>query len=439
MAPSTQFRHVEDVIDASPISRMQYGVYITCFFLVGIDGFDSAVVAFLAPVIRQEWQLGPNSLALLLTAALLGGIIGSVLLGPAADIFGRTRTVLVATVTYGAMTALSYFAQNLMTLFLLRLAAGICFGGVLPCAIALTAEFSPARRRSFLITAMFCGFMIGAASAGFLVAWMAPLMGWRAVMVVGGSAAVVIAAIAGFVLPESLNFLVAKKANPALIKHSLQRIAPHVAATGWMPEEPLANVRATTSALFRARPIFGTMLLWICSFVALMCVYLLSSWLPILLTTEGYSLTQASVATAMFQIGGLVGCVLLGLVMDKFNPSRVLMITWAGSAISLLGLAVFAHMPIAASVAIFLAGFSIPGGQIGSSAYAAAWYPTHVRATGISWMGGVGRVGSLLGALVMGGLLSIGLHMSAIIAMLGLPMVVAAWAIGRHGRVRIEN
>jgi MFS transporter, AAHS family, 4-hydroxybenzoate transporter len=87
---------------------------------------------------------------------------------------------------------------------------------------------------------------------------------------------------------------------------------------------------------------------------------------------------------------------------------------------------------------IFCAGFCIPGAQVGASAYAAAWYPTRVRATGISWMSGMGKVGSMLGSLSGGGLLALGFGMSAILALLAIPMTIAAVAMALHEKVRIE-
>lgn len=168
--------------------------------------------------------------------------------------------------------------------------------------------------------------------------------------------------------------------------------------------------------------------------MGLMVVYLLANWMPLLLTGEGYSLRQASLVTAMFQIGGTTGAILIGLLMDRYRPNRVLATAFLFASVLVASIGLLAGWPIAAAAVIFLAGFCIPGGQVGASAYAAAWYPTHVRATGISWMSGCGRIGSILGSVSGGALLALGFGMPAILALLAIPMLIAAAAMWFHER-----
>ncbi len=219
----------------------------------------------------------------------------------------------------------------------------------------------------------------------------------------------------------------------------MARIAPAIVTAGWAPEAEPAPLASPAKALFDARPIAGTLLLWLAAFMGMMCIYLLSNWMPLLLTKEGYSLRQASLVTAMFQVGGTTGAILLGMAMDRFKPNRVLAIAWAFAGVFAVAMGVVAHIPVAIAIAIFLAGFCIPGAQCGASAYAAAWYPTQVRTTGVSWMSGMGRIGSLLGSVSAAGLLALGLGMSAIVALLAIPMTIAATAMVLHERVRVTR
>ena len=430
------YTRVSDVINASRVSSLQVIIFSSCFFIAAIDGFDTAVIGFLAPAIAREWHMQPQSLALLFGAGLLGSILGTPFLGAIADAFGRKSTMLVSTAAFGGLTMLSGWTHDLMSLTVLRFFAGICLGGALPCAIALTSEYSPERRRSSLVTAMFCGFTLGSASVGGLAAWMVPASGWRAVLVSGGLATLLIAGLGWSLLPESLNYLVSRNLRPEEVRRTLARIAPAI-ATDWKPEAEPATVGSPVGALFKARPVAGTLLLWVAAFMGLMCTFLLSNWMPLLLTKEGYSLHRASLVTAMYQIGGTAGAILLGLAMDRFRPNRVLAIASAFAGVFVVAIALFAHMPNAVAVAVFLAGFCIPGSQVGAFAYAAAWYPTRVRATGISWMGGMGRLGSVLGSVSAGGLLALDFEVTAIVALLAIPLVIAAMAMAFHERVRM--
>ncbi len=433
------YRRVSDVINASRVSAFQVGIFVVCFLAVAVDGFDTAVIGFLAPAIAREWQIHLQALGLLFGAGMLGAVIGTAVLGPVADTFGRTRTMLVSTAVFGGLTILSGFVHTPTSLTALRFLSGIGLGGVLPCAIALTAEYSPDQRRSTFVTAMFCGFTLGSASGGFLAAWMAPAFGWRAVLLAGGITPLLVAGVGWAVLPESLSYLVSKSLRPEEVRRTLARIAPAIVTAGWAPEAEPAPLASPAKALFDARPIAGTLLLWLAAFMGMMCIYLLSNWMPLLLTKEGYSLRQASLVTAMFQVGGTTGAILLGMAMDRFKPNRVLAIAWAFAGVFAVAMGVVAHIPVAIAIAIFLAGFCIPGAQCGASAYAAAWYPTQVRTTGVSWMSGMGRIGSLLGSVSAAGLLALGLGMSAIVALLAIPMTIAATAMVLHERVRVTR
>lgn len=432
---SAAYRRVSDVINQNQVSALQITVFTLCFLAVAIDGFDTAVIGFLAPAIAHEWGIRPQALGLLFGAGMLGAVVGTAILGPLADTFGRKRTMLASTALFGGLTILSGCVRDPMSLTVLRFLSGIGLGGVLPCAIALTSEFSPEQRRSSLVTAMFCGFTLGSASGGFLAAWLVPAYGWRSVLLAGGVAPLLVAGLGWAILPESLSYLVARSLRPEEVRRTLARIAPAAPLAGWTPEPEPAAPGTPINALFTTRPIAGTLLLWLAAFMGMMCIYLLSNWMPLLLTREGYSLRQASLETALFQVGGTVGAILLGMTMDRFKPNRVLAVAWTCAAAFVVAMGLLAHVPVAIAVAIFLAGFCIPGAQCGASAYAAAWYPTQVRTTGVSWMSGMGRLGSILGSVSAGGLLALGFGMAAIVALLAIPMTIAAAAIALHDRV----
>jgi AAHS family 4-hydroxybenzoate transporter-like MFS transporter len=438
MEGAGQFR-VSDVINATRISSIQIQVFALCFLTVGIDGLDTSVMGFLAPAIAREWDVAPQSLSFVFGAGMLGSVVGSAILGPIADAFGRARTMLCASATFGVLTVWASGANDLTTLTVLRFCAGIGLGGVLPCAIALTSEYSPDQRRSSLVTAMFCGFTLGAASGGFVAAWMLPAHGWRAVLIAGGITPLVIVLLGWVALPESLSYLVSKSLRLGEVRKTLARIAPNMSAAEWtlVPEPALG--RSPARELFAARPAAGTLLLWAVAFMGLTVVYLLSNWMPLLLTNQGYTLGQASLITAMFQVGGTTGAILIGLMMDRYKPNRVIATASLLAAGFVIAIGSLAHVPAAEAMAIFCAGFCIPGAQVGASAYAAAWYPTRVRATGISWMSGMGRVGSILGSVSGGGLLAMGFGMPAILALLAIPMTIGAIAMALHERVGLES
>ena len=434
-----QFVTASDLVNANPLSRLQYLVIGFCFAIVSVDGFDTAVIGFLAPKIASEWQLQPQGLAALFGAALFGSIAGSVIFGPICDYIGRTRTLVVATLMFGILTVAAGLSQNLTQLIALRFLAGIGLGGVLPCAIALTSEYAPTTRRSALVNAMFCGFTLGAATSGLIAAWLIPVFGWRMVFLAGGLVPVTLAIVSHFILPESLSFLTAKGGREDEIRAVLAKITPGGVPLDWLPQSEVVSAGTSATELFAVRPLSGTLLLWLTAFCGLMSIYLLNSWMPLLLTQQGYSISQASVIGAMFQVGGTLGAIFLGILMDRKKPNRVIAVASLLAGFFLFAIGWFAGQPVLLAGALFCAGVCIPGAQVGSSAYAATWYPTRVRATGISWMSGMGRVGSLIGSVGGGVLVSMGLGIGGILGLLAIPMTVVAAAMAFHERISYKD
>ena len=434
-----QFVTASDLVNANPLSRLQYLVIGFCFAIVSVDGFDTAVIGFLAPKIAAEWQLQPQGLAALFGAALFGSIAGSVIFGPICDYIGRTRTLVVATLMFGILTVAAGLSENLTQLIALRFLAGIGLGGVLPCAIALTSEYAPTTRRSALVNAMFCGFTLGAATSGLIAAWLIPVFGWRMVFLAGGLVPVTLAIVSHFILPESLSFLTAKGGREDEIRAVLAKITPGGVPLDWLPQSEVVSAGTSATELFAVRPLSGTLLLWLTAFCGLMSIYLLNSWMPLLLTQQGYSISQASVIGAMFQVGGTLGAIFLGILMDRKKPNRVIAVASLLAGFFLFAIGWFAGQPVLLAGALFCAGVCIPGAQVGSSAYAATWYPTRVRATGISWMSGMGRVGSLIGSVGGGVLVSMGLGIGGILGLLAIPMTVVAAAMAFHERISYKD
>src|SRR5208337_721584 len=108
----------------------------------------------------------------------------------------------------------------------LRLINGIPLGGMLPLAWALNMEYVPKRYRSTVVTVIMMGFSVGTGFGGPIAVWLIPKLGWQAVFVLGGLAALACAVILFFTLPESIRFLASKGREPGLIAAILQRIAP---------------------------------------------------------------------------------------------------------------------------------------------------------------------------------------------------------------------
>ncbi len=176
-------------------------------------------------------------------------------------------------------------------------------------------------------------------------------------------------------------------------------------------------------------------MLWTTFFMSLMVYYLLASWLPTVIKESGMTLELASYYAMLLQIGGAVGAITIGLLMDRKDPHHVLGVYYTLAAVFIAFIGSAGASGVMLALAVFGAGFGLAGAQIGMGALAAGFYPTANRATGVSWANGVGRFGSGLGAIVGGFLLSLHLGLPITFVIIAVPVVIAAIAVLIKGRI----
>ncbi|CAI1222575.1 4-hydroxybenzoate transporter PcaK [Serratia proteamaculans] len=422
--------NIQDVIDAAPVSAFQWRVLACCFLVVTVDGFDTAAIGFIAPAIRQEWQLDAAHLAPLFGAGLLGLALGALMFGPLADRWGRKTVMLLCVGFFGLTSLLSAMAPDMNTLTLLRFLTGLGLGGAMPNTITLTSEFLPKRRRAGLVTLMFCGFTLGSALGGLVSAQLVPHIGWQGILAIGGIAPLLLLVALAFVLPESPRYRVLRKRQPQKVAALLQRIDGENYDNAWfyLPEQPATT--GSVMALFQRGVLPVTLLLWCVFFMSLMIVYLLSSWLPTLLNNSGIDLQHASWVTAMFQVGGTLGAIVVGQLMDRHNPYRVLMISYGVGALFILLIGFSEGSLWSMAFMVLGTGIGISGSQVGLNALSAMLYPTGCRATGVSWANAIGRCGAILGSLSGAVMLSFNLSFSTIFMLIAIPALIAVLALG---------
>jgi AAHS family 4-hydroxybenzoate transporter-like MFS transporter len=396
---------IADFIDQRPIGGFQVKLLLICAAVLFLDGFDTQAIGYVAPALAKEWGLTRGALGPVLSAGLVGLMIGALVFGPLADRIGRKKIIIFSTAAFGLGALATAFVNDVTTLLVIRFLTGLGLGGAMPNAIAMTSEYNPHRRRATMVMIMFCGFSIGAALGGFLAADLIPRFGWRSVFLVGGIAPLIMVPILVWRLPESIRFLAATGRTPERAAELLKLISPGAAfASGTqfvVHESRLEGLPVLH--LFREGRTAVTLLLWVVFFMSLLDIYFLASWLPTVLNDLGASVSMAVVIGTMLQVGGVVGTFALGSLVDRFS-FRVLALVYFGAVFAVGAIGQLGHSAILVSIAIFAAGFCVVGGQIAANALTAGYYPTSVRATGVGWALGIGRVGSIIGPVV-GGLL----------------------------------
>src|ERR1700712_5403774 len=427
-------------IEQQPVGGFQIGLLLTCAAVLFLDGFDTQAIGYVAPALAKEWGLTKAALGPVFSAGLFGLMIGALVFGPLADRIGRKKIIVFSTLAFGLGTLATAFVQDVGTLLAIRFLTGLGLGGAMPNAVAMTSEFSPHRRRATMVMIMFCGFSVGAALGGLLAAALIPQFGWRSVFVAGGLAPLVLVPILALRLPESVRFLALSGRAHDRVAELLARINPKAAfapGTLFAVYEPhLAGL--TVLHLFRDGRTLATLLLWVVFFMSLLDLYFLSNWLPTVLNDLGASVSSAAVIGSMLQVGGVVGTFALGSVIDRFSFRALALVyfiaVFAVGAIGQLG-----HSVVFVTMAIFAAGFCIVGGQIAANALTAMFYPTSMRSTGVGWALGIGRVGSIVGPLVGGALLTMKWSTGSVFmaaASAALCAALAAFSLSRLAAIR---
>ncbi|WP_024519176.1 MFS transporter [Bradyrhizobium sp. Tv2a-2] len=427
--PSPTVIDVPGYIDRHRVGPFQVHLLLICAAVLFIDGFDTQAIGYVAPALAQEWRLPRSAMGPVFSAGLFGLMIGALIFGTIADRIGRKRIIVLSTAAFGIATLLTVLAPDAPWLIALRFLTGLGLGGAMPNAVALISEFSPHRRRATMVMTMFAGFSIGAAVGGLLAAALIPALGWRSVFVVGGLAPLLLVPILVRALPESIRFLALVGGRDREVAELLRRITPDMppaADVRFVAQEPRLS-GLPVAHLFAEKRAATTLLLWIVFFMSLLDLYLLSNWLPTVLNDLGVSVSVAAAIGAMLQVGGVVGTFTLGRFIDRFS-FRALALTYLCAAGAVAAIGITSHSTGLVTVAIFVAGFCIVGGQIASNALTATFYPTAIRSTGVGWALGIGRIGSIVGPLVGGLLLANQIGPQSLFAVAAIPALAAAAA-----------
>ncbi len=421
---------IQAFINRHPFSKYQWMILVLCFVTVAMDGFDTAIIGFIASDLVQEWGVQKSDLGPVMSAALVGLAFGALTAGPMADRIGRKKVLVLSILVFGGFSLITAFATSLTQLTILRFLTGLGLGAAMPNAATLMSEYAPERRRALLVNLMFVGFPIGSSMGGFISAWMIPHYGWQSVLVLGGVMPLVLAVALIFLLPESARYLAAKNKSQREIASVLRRIAPLPDNTQFVLQETgQIKDKSALGVIFSPRYLVGTIMLCLTYFMGLLIFYLLTSWLPLLIRETGASLSQASVITALFPLGGGIGVLVLGALMDKINPNKVVAVGYllTGVFVCLVGFAT--DNLVLMGVMVFIAGTIMNGAQSSMPALAAGFYPTQGRATGVAWMLGLGRFGGILGAFSGAFLMQAELSFKTIFALLAIPAVLSAIAL----------
>lgn len=369
-------------------------IILICVFIAAIEGYDVQAFGVAAPRLVAELGLTPGQQGWAAAAAMIGMFMGAFIGGWAADRIGRRPMLAMSVAAFGVFSLATAISHDYPTLLLARWVTGLGFGGAMANLVTIATEISAPGRRTATTTLMFCGLPAG----GSLVSLVARLGGdaldWRMLFVIGGLIPVVLAPVVWFLLPET---------------------KPQA--------RPDADLRAVT-ALFGGGRATVTLLIWIAFLLIVLVLNLLLNWLPTLVTAKGLTAGDGATAALVFNLSGVFGALIAGVLVDRFGLRWILTLFFAALATALFALANAMNLS-STLICVAVAGFMVMGTQFSLYAQAPGRYPVHVRAVGAGAAIGVGRIGAIIGPLIAGELRQVGFSGSQVFTAM-IPVVIAA-------------
>lgn len=418
------------VIDREKLSPLQWLVFTLGFLVFFCDGLDTGIIGFIAPALLDDWGISKPQLAPVLSAALVGMSIGAILSGPLADKFGRKKVITFTTLLFGAFTVLCGFATSTQELMIYRFITGIGLGAAMPNISTIVSEYMPVKRKAFLTGLAGCGFMLGISCGGLLSAYLLESLGWAQVIIIGGVVPLILVIILLVKLPESPQYLI-KNNQSSKAQHILEMIQGKPFSDRIVIRLAHTEVQSTQSPVKQvlSKYLASSSMLWLCCFMSLLVFYLLTSWMPVILKTAGFTTQQFSLIAAIFPFGGVIGAIIMGWYMDKTNPNTVIRYSYL-IAFGLFIVAGFLSSDIFFfGITIFLIGALLTGAQSSLLPLAAISYPSTCRAVGVSWMHGIGRIGAILGAFFGSLIFTFDLSLSGLFYILAIPTFISFIAL----------
>ncbi len=420
--------NVNETIDRHPITAYQAGILILCMLVALVDGYDTQAVGYTAPGMARDLHLPMKVFGPVFSAGLLGAALGALSFGPLADRFGRKRFMVAATIIVAVFSFLTARVSSLAELLTYRFAAGLGLGGAVPAFLALGGEFAPVSKRGVFVALAFAAWPFGGLIGALTSSYVIPHLGWRFVFYIGCAVPLIITLILAVWLPESLRFLIARNVRLDEARRTLARIAPDaVAPDARLVASPeRARDGVPVKHLFTEGRAATTVLLWVAFFMVFMVLVTVTAWTPTVLRSVGFSISAGALIIALNNAGSVCASALSGFLVDRFGPYKTLVPAFVLGGISLAAFGQATSTVAMLAVASTLAGFFLGGTGTGLVALAAALYPTTIRATGIGWGMGMGRLGQVFGPLGTGVLVGWGVGVAGVFYSAAVPCFIGA-------------
>ena len=396
----------ETRLENQKLGPLQLKVAFLCMLAQTFDGFDISSISMAVPALIRAWHLPGPAFANTFVMSSVGIMIGALASGPIGDRVGRKPVLIVSLVLLALSSLGCTQAASVPELVWLRLVTGFGIGALMPASVALASDYLPDRLRAVAIMVVFTGAPLGGFLGKVIVAQLLPTYGWPIIFWIGGLLPLALIPVLLFWCPESPRVLLARGQLTDRAARLLRQLGIDLST----PRDEVDVIEGNPVAgLFRDGVAGTKVVIWILYFSNLLSMYMISYWMPTVLSLSGLTPADAVFVSSMQDAGPLLSIFLIVPLATKFGPPNVLCVTlFLGMlCIAIMGLGNLPYyllLPV-----IFLIGAGTVGSMTGINGMTAALYPARVRNTGMGWALGIGRLGGIAGPWLGGVLLGMGL------------------------------
>lgn len=426
-----------------------------CWLAVALEGFDLVVLGAVIPELLATKALGftPEAATLVATMSLVGVGIGAAAVGPIVDRFGRRWSIISCVLIFSVFTLLVAWAPNVAMFTVYRFIAGLALGAVMPSCLAYISEHNKSGKTGKPVTLTMTGYHAGAVAISLLAVFQSH--NWHLLFAAGGIAGLLMVPLLWWKLPESEGFLAARAAAVGQSAATGQSAAGDgtgrdsgsgtgASATGGSGAGSTggaAVAKTGLAGLFVGKFALVTIGVWAASFMGLLLVYGLNTWLPKIMADAGYKLSASLVMLFVLNLGAVVGLVVAGWLADKHGTKKIVLLWFVLAAVFLAALSIPMPSQVLLNIAVFITGVFVFSAQVLVYAFVSAIYPPASRGTALGMASAIGRVGAILGPFITGTLVVAGIaypwgfYLFAVVALLGFAaMVIVPKAVSADGK-----
>lgn len=303
-------------------------------------GYDTGVISGAILFIQKQMQLDSWQQGWVVSAVLLGAVLGSAIIGPMSDKYGRRKLILLAAVIFFVGALGSAFSSAFLTLILSRIVLGIAVGASSALIPTYLAELSPAEKRGS-VSSLFQLMVM----SGILLAYITNYtfsgihIGWRLML---GFAAVpaAILFIGAIVLPESPRFLVkdgrineAREVLDKMNNHNEKAVNDELIQIKKQAEIKSGGTKELFGKLVRPALVIGVGL---AIFQQVMGCNTVLYYAPTIFTNVGFGVQAALLAHIGIGIFNVIVTAIAVAIMDKIDRKKMLTYGAIGMGVSLL-------------------------------------------------------------------------------------------------------